>query len=70
MTSTSTYNVTGMTCAHCVQSVTKALSRLPGVSGVRVDLDSGDVEVDSADGAVDRAEVAGAVEEAGYSLTA
>jgi copper chaperone len=33
-----TYKVTGMTCEHCVHAVTEELSRLDGVTGVRVDL--------------------------------
>jgi cation transport ATPase len=32
--------VTGMTCATCVRVVTSALSRVPGVDGVEVDLDT------------------------------
>jgi copper chaperone len=35
---TTTYDVTGLTCAHCVRAVTSELSGLPGVSGVTVDL--------------------------------
>ena len=38
---TETYTVTGMTCGHCVSSVTEEVSELPGVSDVQVDLDSG-----------------------------
>ena len=41
MSVTSTYTVTGMTCAHCVQAVTSEISELPGVSAVEVDLASG-----------------------------
>ena len=37
MTST-TYQVTGMTCAHCVRAVTGELRDLPGVSEVQVAL--------------------------------
>ena len=37
MTST-TYQVTGMTCGHCVHAVTSELESVPGVSAVRVDL--------------------------------
>lgn len=33
--------VKGMTCQHCVKSVTDALSAVDGVSNVNVDLDSG-----------------------------
>lgn len=65
--STETYTVQGMTCGHCVSSVTEEVSELPGVSDVRVDLDSGRLVVTS-EQPLDAAAVRGAVEEAGYSL--
>ena len=37
MTST-TYQVTGMTCEHCVRAVTSELAGVPGVSAVTVAL--------------------------------
>jgi len=37
MTST-TYQVTGMTCEHCVRAVSEELAGVPGVSGVSVAL--------------------------------
>lgn len=61
------YTVTGMTCRHCVASVTEEVSEIAGVTGVAVDLDSGRVDVTS-DAPLDRAAVAAAVEEAGYEL--
>jgi copper chaperone CopZ len=66
--SAQTYNVTGMTCAHCVSAVTAELSKLPGVSDVKVDLASGTATVASAE-PLDRADVAAAIDEAGYELT-
>lgn len=65
--STSTYTVEGMTCGHCVASVTEEVMKIDGVTGVEVDLDSGAVTVTSgADLAT--AEVKAAVEEAGFEL--
>ena len=64
---TETYTVTGMTCGHCVSSVTEEVGELPGVNDVQVDLDSGRVTV-TADGPVGADKVRAAVEEAGYSL--
>lgn len=58
------YTVTGMTCAHCVASVTEEVTEIPGVSDVDVDLASGRMVV-SGD-RVDDAEVKAAVLEAGY----
>jgi copper chaperone CopZ len=68
--STSTYSVTGMTCAHCVAAVTAELSRLDGVSGVQVDLNAGgdsQVTVTSA-APLPVTVVRDAVDEAGYQL--
>ena len=67
MSVTSTYTVTGMTCAHCVQAVTGELSGLAGVDAVQVDLASGAVTVTSAEPLADEA-VRAAVDEAGYEL--
>ncbi|WP_305786054.1 heavy-metal-associated domain-containing protein [Symbioplanes lichenis] len=67
MAVTSTYTVTGMTCAHCVQAVTSELSGLPGVADVQVDLGSGAVTVTSAE-PLPAEEVRAAVDEAGYEL--
>ena len=68
MTVTETYAVHGMTCSHCVQAVTDELIRLPGVRDVRIDLNSGQVTVES-DGMLPLDEVRAAVDEAGYALT-
>lgn len=67
MMQTQTFKVTGMTCGHCVQAVTEELTRLPGVHGVRVDLGTGAVTVES-DGQLPLDEVRAAVDEAGYAL--
>ena len=64
---TATYTVTGMTCAHCVASVTEEVRELPGVERVEVVLDSGALHVTSSR-PLDEAAVRGAVEEAGYAL--
>ena len=40
--------VKGMSCAHCVAAMTKAVASLPGVSNVKVDLASGRVSYDHA----------------------
>lgn len=66
MTST-TFHVDGMTCAHCVGAVTREVSALPGVTGVRIDLPSGAVSVES-DATLAEQALEAAVEEAGYVL--
>ena len=35
---TTTYDVTGLTCEHCVRAVTSELGGLPGVRDVQVEL--------------------------------
>lgn len=67
---TSTYTVVGMTCSHCVSSVTEEVSQVPGVADVDVDLASGELTVtsDTGDTAIDDDAVRAAVEEAGYQL--
>ena len=67
MTVSSTYTVSGMTCEHCVASVTEELSELAGVNKVDVELASGAVTVTS-DRELGADEVRGAVTEAGYQL--
>jgi copper ion binding protein len=67
MNETTTYTVTGMTCAHCVASVTEEVSEIPGVVDVQVDLDSGAVAVTS-NQPVSADAVKAAVEDAGYQL--
>jgi len=64
--STTTYQVTGMTCGHCVQAVTTEVSAIDGVTDVQVDLESGRVDV-TGENVADEA-VRAAVDEAGYAL--
>ena len=66
--STTTYTVAGMTCAHCVASVTEEVSEVSGVTGVEVDLESGNVAVTGEN--VERGAVEAAVAEAGYEVIA
>jgi copper chaperone len=70
MTST-TYQVTGMTCEHCVHAVTSELAGVPGVSAVTVALVPGGASAVTvtSDAPLPAAAVAAALDEAGaYSL--
>ncbi|MBI3919409.1 MAG: heavy-metal-associated domain-containing protein [Betaproteobacteria bacterium] len=58
-----TLSVTGMTCGHCVQSVTKALQAVAGVEKVSVSLDTGRARVD---GKASPGVLIRAIEEEGY----
>lgn len=64
------YLVTGMTCGHCVSSVTEELSALAGVDSVTVALEAGGTSVVTVESSValETDAVRAAVEEAGYGL--
>ncbi|TDC50788.1 copper chaperone [Actinomadura sp. KC345] len=65
----STYGVIGMSCGHCASFVTEEIERIPGVTAVAIDVDSGRVSVTS-DRDLSLTTVRAAVEEAGYELAA
>lgn len=67
MSQTATYTVTGMTCGHCVASVTEEVQDIPGVEKVDVVLETGSLTVTSEE-PVHADAVKAAVEEAGYQL--
>ena len=67
MSDTRTFTVQGMTCGHCVSSVTEEVQEVPGVERVDVMLETGSVTVTSTRPLDDTA-VRAAVEEAGYQL--
>ncbi len=63
----STVRVKGMSCQHCVMSVTKALGQLEGIKNVQVDLAKGEVRFDnSKEIALSRVEKA--ISDAGYQV--
>ena len=63
---TTTYHVQGMTCGHCVRSVTEEISEVAGVTSVDVSLEDGTAVVS---GTADPDAVRAAVTEAGYEVT-
>ena len=67
MSHSSRYTVTGMTCEHCVASVTEEVQEIPGVEQVEVVLESGALTIASTEPVAD-VEVKAAVETAGYQL--
>lgn len=60
-------DVKGMTCGHCVNSVTTELKKIAGVSEIEVDLATGKVTI-QARNEIDEAAIAEAIDEAGYEL--
>ena len=65
---TSTFTVAGMTCSHCVASVSEEVAEVSGVEAVEVDLPTGRLIV-SGDGVRDE-HIRAAVAEAGYEVVA
>ena len=59
-----TLKVDGMTCGGCVNSVEKAVTRLPGVAEVKVDLKAGTARVRGT--ALDAERLVAVVYDAGY----
>ncbi|WOP19737.1 heavy-metal-associated domain-containing protein [Raineyella sp. LH-20] len=64
---TTAYTVSGMSCGHCVTSVTEEVSAVDGVTAVDVDLESGRMVV-TADTMITFEAIAAAVDEAGYTV--
>lgn len=63
-TQTTELKISGMTCGHCEKAVRGALSGVPGVREVRVDLGSGTASVQ---GDADAQALIAAVTEEGYA---
>ena len=59
--------VKGMSCNHCVMSVTKALGKLEGLQNVKVDLQKGEVSFDNTK-ALGLEKVEKAITDAGYEV--
>ena len=62
--------VEGMSCNHCVQSVTKAVTALPGIGSVDVDLKTGTVTAEHDPGITDVARIKAEIEDLGYKVVA
>jgi copper chaperone len=67
---TAEFGVAGMTCSHCVASVTNELGQLDGVTNVDIDLVAGGVSriTVASESALPTDQVAAAITEAGYEL--
>lgn len=60
-----TLKVSGMTCGHCAQTVTKAVEAVPAVDRALVDLKAGQVAVE---GNAEETAIRQAIEDAGYEV--
>ena len=63
------FDVTGMSCSACSAHVEKAVSRVPGVNQVQVNLLQNSMVVEYEDEATDTAAIIHAVEDAGYGAS-
>jgi copper chaperone len=59
------FKVEGMSCTHCIQAITKSLTKLDSRAKVKVDLDANLVSVESDE---DPKTLAAEIEEAGYTV--
>ncbi|GAA1116572.1 heavy-metal-associated domain-containing protein [Nesterenkonia jeotgali] len=67
MTETRRYSVTGMSCGHCESAIRSEVEQLPGVLGVEVSAQSGELAITLSEDPVLRDDaVIAAVDEAGY----
>ncbi|AHF99925.1 heavy metal transporter [Halostagnicola larsenii XH-48] len=65
-----TLEVTGMSCNGCEQTVVEALEGLEGVSEATADHESNEVRVEHDPALADAAAIGGAIEGAGYTVSA
>jgi copper chaperone len=66
MMASNEYQVTGMTCGHCEQSVREEVGQITGVEAIEVSAQAGTLVVSGSE-PIDDAAVLAAVGEAGYS---
>ena len=59
--------IQGMSCQHCVMSVTKVLTKIPGIQNLKVDLVKGEATFENPQN-VPLPNIRQAVEEAGYKV--
>ena len=71
-TVSTTVNVSGMTCGHCVSSVSEELEALSGVEKIDVDLNAGGISTVTITSSetLSNSEIGEAVAEAGYLVVA
>jgi copper chaperone len=63
-----TLSVPGISCEHCKMSIEQAVSELPGVDAVEVDISARTVDLSFDEAAVGLDQIIGAIEEVGYEV--
>ena len=61
--------VAGMTCNHCVQTITKALKKISGLNSIDVSLDSKEVKVLYNENETNLQEITKKIVEVGFELS-
>ncbi|HLR02288.1 MAG TPA: heavy metal translocating P-type ATPase [Virgibacillus sp.] len=64
-----TYNIEGMTCASCVQTVEKATKKLPGVQESSVNLATEKLNISFDENILSEQDIQAAVDKAGYKMS-
>ena len=64
---TTTVNIKGMSCGHCVMSVSQALKQMADVKDVQVDLDNAKATIEH-EKPIDMGKVRDVIEKAGYEI--
>ncbi len=62
-----TIKINGMSCQHCVASVTKALSEIDGISDVQVNLENGETTFNEQN-PVDEQTIKDAIKKIGFEV--
>lgn len=63
-----TLNVSGMSCGHCVETITKAVGEVTGVNKVMVNLDENSVFVDFDESMVSLENISAQIVEVGFEV--
>lgn len=63
-----TIKIKGMSCAHCVASVTKALSDIDGISNVHVSLSDNEASFDFSKGELPMPTIRAAIDKIGFEV--
>lgn len=66
---TTTLTVPDISCAHCKESIEGAVSSLPGVRAVEVEIEPKTVNLEYDEAEIDLDEIVRAIEEVGYDVS-
>lgn len=66
--SVKTINIDGMSCGHCIQWLSEALTRIEGVNDVKVSMEAQHAVVDYDESRVTEEAMTASIEKAGYSV--